>query len=56
MRRQAGFLMVLVVIALNMGATCRQETAQSVVSTFLNTIAQATGQAIVQGLVNDLNQ
>lgn len=56
MRRQAGFLIVLVVISLNMGASCRQETAQSVASTFFNSIAQAAGQAIVQGLVNDLNQ
>jgi hypothetical protein len=39
-------------VVLSMGGTCRQETAQSVLSTFLTEIAATTGEAIGQSLAD----
>ncbi len=36
-------------VVLCMGASCRQETAQSVIATFLNTLAETAAQELVKG-------
>ncbi len=48
MRRSIKFVVLGALVALNMGASCRQETAQSVLNTFLTAIAETTGEAIGQ--------
>ena len=37
------------------GATCRQETAQSVIDTFLNTLAQTAAQELIKGNAKPLS-
>lgn len=51
MRRRMSFIAFGVAVVLSMGGTCRQETAQSVLTTFLNEIAATTAQAIGESLV-----
>lgn len=52
MRRIVKFVVLGALVALNMGASCRQETAQSVLDTLLTSIAETTGDAIGQALVD----
>ncbi len=51
MRRSIQFVVLVALVALNMGASCRQETAQSVLSTLLTAIVETTGEAIGQTFV-----
>jgi hypothetical protein len=51
MRSRIGFIAFLAVVALSMGDSCRQETAQSVLNAFLTELAETTGQAIGETLV-----
>ncbi len=52
MRQRVRFVVLGVLVALSMGASCRQETAQSVLSTLLSAIAETTGDAIGQSLTH----
>ena len=52
MRRSIQFVVLVALVALNMGASCRQETAQSILNTFLAAIAETTGEAIGQTFVD----
>ncbi len=52
MRRSIKFVVLGALVALNMGASCRQETAQSVLNTFFTAIAETTGDAIGQTFVD----
>lgn len=52
MRRSIRFIVIGALLALNMGASCRQETAQSVLNAFLTAIAQTAGDVIGESLVD----
>ncbi len=52
MRRCIEFVVLGELVALNMGASCRQETAQSALNTFFTAIAETTGDAIGQTFVD----
>ena len=52
MRRRISLIVFGALVALNMGASCRQETAQSVINTFFTAIADTAGQAIGDSLVD----
>ena len=52
MRQRVRFVVLGVLVALSMGATCRQETAQSVLSTLLTAIAETTGDATGESLTD----
>ena len=52
MRRRITLVVLGALVALNMGASCRQETVQSILNTFLDAIAQTTGDAIGQSLTD----
>jgi hypothetical protein len=41
-------LVCMILLICSTGATCRQETAQAVVGTFLNTLAENVAEQIVQ--------
>jgi hypothetical protein len=51
MRRRITMIVIGLLIVLNTGASCRQETAESVFTSFLTAIAQAAGTAIGESLV-----
>jgi hypothetical protein len=46
MRRKVSFIILSALVVLSAGGTCRTETAQSVLSSFLTEIAVTTGQAV----------
>lgn len=48
-KKLLGVMAGVTIILLGSGATCRQETAQSVIDTFLNTLAQNVAQELVKG-------
>jgi hypothetical protein len=52
MRRAIGFVVFGLLVALSMGGTCRQETTQSVISTFFTELAATVGEALGQSLVD----
>ena len=52
MRHIIRFIVFGVLVALSMGASCRQETAQSVVNAFLTAIAETAGGEIGDSLVD----
>jgi hypothetical protein len=45
-------MILAALVALSMGGTCRQETAQSVFSSFLTQIAVTTGEAVAESLID----
>jgi hypothetical protein len=47
---------IVVLAALSMGGTCRQETTQGLVNTFLTQIATATGQAAADAVLDRATQ
>jgi hypothetical protein len=49
-RKIATVFMGAVLVALCSGATCRQETAQGVLATFLNTLAETAAEQIVSNV------
>jgi hypothetical protein len=52
MRRIVKATVFAALIVLSMGGTCRQETAESVINAFLIEIAETTGEAIGETLVD----
>lgn len=46
-RKIVATAVTLILVALSSGASCRQETAQNVLATFLNTLAESVAQQIV---------
>ncbi len=52
MRRSIRFIVIGALLVLNMGASCRQETAQSVLNAFLTAIVQTAGDVIGESLVD----
>jgi hypothetical protein len=52
MRRRLSFIVLAALLALNMGGTCRVETTQDAISAFLTQIAQTTGQAIGEAIID----
>jgi hypothetical protein len=55
MRRKIATLVAgVVLVALCSGASCRQETAQNVLATFLNTAAEAVAEQLVSSTAKPL--
>lgn len=52
MRRSIEFVILGLTVVLSMGASCRQETAQSVFFSFLTELAVSVADAIVAAFVN----
>jgi len=52
MRRIITAMVFAALVVLSMGGTCRQETVESVINAFLIQIAQTTGEAIGESLVD----
>ena len=52
MRRGIKVAALGLLLALSMGGTCRTETTQSVLNTFFSAIAQITGEAIGQLVID----